>query len=83
MIEQILQLLFKLSDRMDVIEVKLEQALEEREAYLDLNESAEFLSVSPNTMRMLLVKGRIPGRKFGRAWKIKKSDLLKMQSNEQ
>ncbi len=48
---------------------------------LTMEETAAFLGVSTNTVLKLVHAGKLPGRKFGRAWKFKKSDLLEFQKS--
>lgn len=46
-----------------------------------VDETAEFLGISDNTVLKLVNSGKLPGKKFGRAWKFKKSDLLEFQKS--
>jgi excisionase family DNA binding protein len=45
------------------------------EKLLTLEEAAEIMKVSHNTMRAWLMAGKIKGAKVGKLWRIKPSDL--------
>lgn len=42
-----------------------------------LIEAAEFLRISPNTLRALLNSGKVPGQKAGRAWRLEEDAILR------
>jgi excisionase family DNA binding protein len=43
---------------------------------LTTNEAAEFLSLTPYTLREYAKKGLVPARKVGKSWRFVKVDLL-------
>lgn len=43
---------------------------------LTTNEAAEFLSLTPYTLREYAKKGVVPARKVGKSWRFVKADLL-------
>jgi len=43
---------------------------------LTTNEAAEFLSLTPYTLREYAKKGLVPARKVGKSWRFVKADLL-------
>jgi len=43
---------------------------------LTTDEVAELMRVSYNTARKWIKRGRIPGRKIGRVWRVVESDLI-------
>jgi excisionase family DNA binding protein len=43
---------------------------------LTTNEAAEFLSLTPYTLREYAKKGIVPARKVGKSWRFVKADLL-------
>lgn len=45
---------------------------------LTVEQAAEFLQLSPYTVRLWLREGKIPGRKIGRAYRILDTDLEAM-----
>ncbi|MBM3500603.1 MAG: helix-turn-helix domain-containing protein [Armatimonadetes bacterium] len=42
---------------------------------LTTEEAAQYLKTSPDTIKRLARAGRIPGVKFGRAWRFRKRDI--------
>jgi excisionase family DNA binding protein len=44
---------------------------------LSARQAAEYLGLSHNRVRALLLQGRIPARKVGQGWIVYKSDLEK------
>jgi len=42
---------------------------------LTTEEAAQYLKTSPDTIKRLARTGRIPGVKFGRAWRFRKRDI--------
>jgi excisionase family DNA binding protein len=42
---------------------------------LTIADAAARLGIDPSRVRLLVRQGRIPARKFGRAWMISKADL--------
>lgn len=42
---------------------------------LTVEQTAELLQLTPKTTRDLLRRGRLPGRKVGKAWRILESEL--------
>lgn len=44
--------------------------------YLTVDETAAIFGVHPETVRVWLREGRIPGRKLGKSWYILKSDVV-------
>lgn len=49
--------------------------MEEREI-LTLDQAADLLQVSHNTLRKLIQEGQIPARKVGREWRLSRQVLL-------
>lgn len=47
----------------------------EEQKYLTVEEVAEILRASPQTVRNMIKRGEIPAIRIGRPWLIKKSDL--------
>lgn len=43
---------------------------------LTTNEAAEFLSLTPYTLREYAKKGVVPARKMGKSWRFIRADLL-------
>ena len=43
---------------------------------LTTDEAAEFLSLTPYTVREYAKKGLVPARKVGKSWRFVKADLL-------
>lgn len=48
----------------------------ESKEVLTTNEAAEFLSLTPYTLREYAKKGVVPARKLGKSWRFVKADLL-------
>lgn len=48
----------------------------EAKEILTTDEAAEFLSLTPYTVREYAKKGLIPARKVGKSWRFVKADLL-------
>lgn len=49
---------------------------------LTADEVAELMKVSYNTARKWIRRGRIPGRKIGRVWRVVESDLIAFVANK-
>ncbi len=47
---------------------------------LDVEDAAKILGVGPRVVYSLLKKGRLPGLKVGRTWRLHRSTLLKWLS---
>jgi excisionase family DNA binding protein len=45
------------------------------ETYLTVEETARILRLHPETVKILLRDGKIPGRKVGRKWRVSQIDL--------
>ena len=45
---------------------------------LTAQQAAELLQIHPETMRRMLKRGRIPGHKIGRAWRILESEIRRL-----
>jgi len=48
----------------------------------DIDGAAEFLNISPDTMRDLASTGTVPGAKIGKAWVFADEDLAEYLRNE-
>jgi excisionase family DNA binding protein len=53
------------------------------EQILTVQETAAYLKVDADTIRRWLRGGQLPGRKFGRSWRIRKSDVDKLFNGRQ
>ena len=49
----------------------------ERE-YLTVKQTAELLQLSPETVKRWAQKGKLPGVKPGKAWRFKRSDVVRL-----
>ena len=54
----------------------------EKKDIIRVDEAADLLSKHPDTVRTLLRKGELPGRKIGREWIMLKSELEKYLRKE-
>lgn len=45
------------------------------EEYLTIKQASALLQVSRKTIESWLHSGRLPGKKFGKLWRIRRSDL--------
>lgn len=50
---------------------------------LTINESAKLLRVHPNTIRNLIVAGKLPAYRIGRNIRIEEADLIDLAKKEQ
>ena len=50
---------------------------------LTITDAAARLGIDPSRVRLLVRQGRIPARRFGRAWVISESDLNTYQPRPQ
>jgi len=49
--------------------------LEDENRQITITEAAELFGFSTSWMRILLERGRVPGRKFGQTWTVNKETL--------
>ena len=50
--------------------------------YLSIREAAAYVRVSPDTVRRLIRTGKLPARRVGGQWRIRRSDLDGASSEE-
>ena len=50
--------------------------MEEKMEILSVEQVAELLQLKPTTIRKMLQRGKLPGKKFGRSWRVLRSDIM-------
>ena len=43
---------------------------------LDVKQASEFLKLNPQTVRRMLARGELPGRKLGNTWRLSRRQLV-------
>jgi excisionase family DNA binding protein len=54
---------------------------ETRTRWIDVQDAASVLDMSERTVRHLCAKGELDARKFGRAWRIRRGDVMPEKTN--
>ena len=48
---------------------------------LSVDQASALLQLNPQTVRRMLVRGQLPGRKLGNTWRLSRNQLLEFVEN--